>query len=188
MVSKGSVILEPGQLWGRRWGRGRGEDAAGWRSRCTQTPAANIVSPGLSPTPCLDLIDIIISCPGQLNKWHCVWPRPGVKSVLYKQDSFARKKKWGKKWMEICDIKGGGPYSRSPCCVLLALSRNKWKSKYREYLYLDFLFSYDKAKRTQWGKSVSSDQETQNRLVMSINWGNFLENKSIAVQKIPHNP
>ena len=33
---------------------------------------------------------------------------PSVKSVSYMLDSIAKEKKWGKKCLEICAIKGGG--------------------------------------------------------------------------------
>ena len=31
------------------------------------------------------------------------------------QDSTAKENKWGKKWMEICAIKGGGPTPDGKC-------------------------------------------------------------------------
>ena len=33
---------------------------------------------------------------------------PSIKSVSYMSDSIAKEKKWGKKLIEICAIKGGG--------------------------------------------------------------------------------
>ena len=36
------------------------------------------------------------------------WLRPNVKSDSYMEISIAKENKWDKKWMEICDNKGGG--------------------------------------------------------------------------------